>query len=119
MADLNDDEILRLYLDEKLDGEDMAKVEKRLRQEPGLLERLDQIRTEQIDPAVHSVPDLNGPGTSVVFSKKLDLNTSISIWKWWSVHSVKPMRPTFASVNLVAKIQVPAWQTVPPEPLDG
>lgn len=55
MADLNDDEILRLYLDESLDAEGMARIEKRLRQEPGLLERLDQIRTEQIDPAVHSV----------------------------------------------------------------
>lgn len=52
---MNDDETLRLYLDEVLDAENMASVEKRLRQEPHLLERLDQIRTDQIDPAVHSV----------------------------------------------------------------
>lgn len=50
-----DDELLRLYLDDALDPAGMAFVEKRLRLEPGLAGRLEEIRAGQADPAAEGV----------------------------------------------------------------
>jgi hypothetical protein len=50
-----DDEWLRLYLEDALDAAGMASIEQRLRHEPGLARRLEEIRSEQLDPALHGV----------------------------------------------------------------
>lgn len=52
---LNDDQWLRLYLDESLDEEGMAFVEKRLRHDPDFLAKLDALKSQVVDPAVHGV----------------------------------------------------------------
>lgn len=55
MLPMPDDEWLRLYLEEALDSAGMAAVEQRLRHEPPLARRLEEIRAEQVDPAMHGV----------------------------------------------------------------
>ena len=55
MTQITDDDTLRLYLDEALDPQAMATIEKRLRQEPLLLQRLDEIRQSLFDHATHSL----------------------------------------------------------------
>lgn len=55
MNAIPDDELLRLYLEDALDPAGMASAEKRLRDEPALAQRLEEIRAGQVDPALHGV----------------------------------------------------------------
>lgn len=55
MTELDDEQWLGLYLEEALDPQRMAWIEKRLREEPALNQLLDRLRHEPSPSAVHSI----------------------------------------------------------------
>lgn len=55
MTELDDEQWLGLYLEEALDPQRMAWIEKRLREEPPLVRLLERMRREPSPSAVHSI----------------------------------------------------------------
>lgn len=55
MTELGDEQWLGLYLEEALDPQRMAWIEKRLREEPALNRLLERLRREPSPSAVHSI----------------------------------------------------------------
>ncbi len=55
MTELDDDQWLGLYLEEALDPQRMAWIERRLREEPLLNQRLERLRREPTPAASHSI----------------------------------------------------------------
>ena len=55
MPAMIDDETLRAYLAESLGSTEMARVEKALRDSAELRERLERVRSDRTDPAVHTL----------------------------------------------------------------